>query len=504
MSSYRAAKILPSRRRFLQWSAASALMSPALAVRPAPRLTVLLVIEQFRPDYLDAARDQFIAGGFRRLFESGACFSDCRHNAASFSATTLATIATGAWPSMHGIVADSWYDRAARRPVRASQEALLGTTLAGEMAANPRTRVYAVGMDEARTRLFTSAPSASVFHMDARCQFATAGSPPEWLAAYNLQKPVENFHDAGWMAVGARSDAPPLRSLAYSSERPDVFATLYKASPYGQMAQFEFAAELVARERLGLGPTTDLLCLLAGSTELLGYDTGARSPLMHQMVLHLDRHLEFLFDRLTRSLGRNAFNLVLTGAHGAPPAPPQEARARMAVNGESFAQAIQKTLGPAGPKIEKYLYPFLSLVQEGPSRDPEPARLAAARAALAHPAVAQYYTAGGSCSLSGDFAARFRNSFHPRRSGDVMLAYRPEYVEEFGAGRGISYGSLYNYDCRVPLCFHGPQFLRRTFEEPVQTVDIAPTLARAMGVSAPSSSTGRILGEAFRKNVESE
>jgi arylsulfatase A-like enzyme len=78
-----------------------------------------------------------------------------------------------------------------------------------------------------------------------------------------------------------------------------------------------------------------------------------------------------------------------------------------------------------------------------------------------------------------------------------MLSYRPEYVEDFGAGRGISYGSLYNYDARVPLFFYGPQFRAGVFEAPVETVDVAPTLARAMGIAEPSSAVGRVLGEAL-------
>jgi hypothetical protein len=31
----------------------------------------------------------------------------------------------------------------------------------------------------------------------------------------------------------------------------------------------------------------------------------------------------------------------------------------------------------------------------------------------------------------------------------------------------------------------------------VESVDVVPTLARAMGIADPSSSTGRVLGEAF-------
>jgi len=78
-----------------------------------------------------------------------------------------------------------------------------------------------------------------------------------------------------------------------------------------------------------------------------------------------------------------------------------------------------------------------------------------------------------------------------------MLSYRPEYVEDYEQGRGISYGSLYNYDASVPLCLYGPQFRSGSFESPVEAVDLAPTLARACGVAPPSSSTGRVLAEAL-------
>ncbi|HYW45903.1 MAG TPA: hypothetical protein VE959_23770, partial [Bryobacteraceae bacterium] len=185
------------------------------------------------------------------------------------------------------------------------------------------------------------------------------------------------------------------------------------------------------------------------------------------------------------------------GAHGAPPRPSAEVRNRRVVGGENVAQTVDRSLAATGMgRVEKYLYPFLYLDASG-FRDPEPIRLAAARAAMQHPAVAGYYTAGGACSTRDDFERRFRNSFHPTRSGDVMLSYRPEYVEEYGQGRGISYGSLYNYDVQVPLCFYGPQFRAGVYEAPVESVDVAPTLARVMGVAVPSSSVGRVLGEAL-------
>ncbi len=474
-----------------------ALAGQAFAFPPRPKLLVLVLIELLRPDAIEACWSQLGTGGLRRLVEKGAYFADCRHLASTFPATGIATLATGAWPSQHGIVADSWYDRGAHGPVRASDEDLLATTLAAQLAADARARISVVAMNQAHGALFAGSPAAQLYWMDERGQFAARGDAPDWLADYNSAKGPESAHAQRWMAINAKSDAAALRILTYDADRPQEFLALYKASPYGQGAQYDFLGELIARQRMGQGNTFDFVCLLDGSTGQLGYETGGSSPLMQQMVLWLDRRIEALLGQLTKALGENGFNLVLAAAHGAPPEPAEESRARMAVSGEALAQSVERSLTATGNgRVEKYLYPFLYLDTSG-FRDPEPVRLAAARAAFEHRAVAGYYTAGGACSTHDEWERRYRNSFHPKRSGDVMLSYRAEYVEDFGAGRGVSYGSLYNYDARVPLCFYGPQFRAGVFESPVSSVDVAPTLARAMGIAAPSSAIGRVLGEAF-------
>ena len=481
--------------RVLAGLAASATRLQSLAVRP--KLLVLVVIEQFRPDYLDAAQPQLSPGGFRRLLERGAYFPDCRHLASSFPASTLATLASGAWPAQHGIIADTWYDRTAKKIVTATDEELLATTLAAQVASGSRTRVAVLSLEEMHSSIFAGTPDARQYWMDKDGLFATNSDVPDWLSAFNSQRPLDALHDYHWIAVGAKPDAPPLRVLTYDPKRPQEFLTLYRSSPSAMLAQFEMFSEMLKAERWGQANTFDLACLLIGSTELLGYETGARSPLMQQMILQIDRKLEALLAQLSKTPGERDFTLVVMGAHGAPPEPLPESRERMAVSGEAVAQLVDKSLqSAASGRVDKYLYPFLYLDTSG-FRDPEPLRQAAARAAMQHPAVAAWYTAGGECSLHNDWACRFRNSFHPVRSGDVMLSYLPECIEDFGPDRGVSYGSLYNYDIRVPLCFYGPQFKPAIFETPVEAVDIAPTLARAIGVAAPSSSIGRVLGEAF-------
>lgn len=234
----------------------------------------------------------------------------------------MATVATGAWPAQHGIIADTWWDRHARKPVQGIDEPLLATTLASQIAAEPRTRVFVTALDRGRAALFAGTGNATLFWMGDNGQFTAFNGGPPWLQEYNRLRPIENAHNADWMALGARPGAPPLRTLKFDPARPAEFLALYKASPLGEEAQFDFLAELIAHEKLGQGETFDFVCLMAGSSALLGYETGSRSPLMQQMLLQSDRHLEYLFAALAKAPGEGNYAVALTAAHGAPPDPP--------------------------------------------------------------------------------------------------------------------------------------------------------------------------------------
>ena len=44
---------------------------------------VVIVIDQFRGDYLERYHDQFVEGGFRVFLERGAYFTDCNYDYAN-------------------------------------------------------------------------------------------------------------------------------------------------------------------------------------------------------------------------------------------------------------------------------------------------------------------------------------------------------------------------------------------------------------------------------------
>ena len=97
--------------------------------------------------------------------------------------------------------------------------------------------------------------------------------------------------------------------------------------------------ELIQREKLGQGSGVDYLVLVPGSAALLGYDVGAESPLMDQLMLHLDREIEQTLDLLGNVVGAGSYSVMLSAAHGGPSGPP-----RAAIAGDQVAHAIEKSL----------------------------------------------------------------------------------------------------------------------------------------------------------------
>src|SRR5271163_5148678 len=90
-----------------------------------PRLVVILVVDQFRADYLDRYRADFKGRGFRLFLDKGAYFEDCYYDYANTkTAPGHATLGTGAYTDGHGISSNSWWDlaRNKERPISSVED----------------------------------------------------------------------------------------------------------------------------------------------------------------------------------------------------------------------------------------------------------------------------------------------------------------------------------------------------------------------------------------------
>ena len=92
---------------------AAALSAPAQA---QPRLILQITVDQLRGDLPARYSDRLGDGGLRYLLEQGVHFVDVHH--AHGNTETIvghSTLATGAYPSAHGMVGNLWFDRVANR-----------------------------------------------------------------------------------------------------------------------------------------------------------------------------------------------------------------------------------------------------------------------------------------------------------------------------------------------------------------------------------------------------
>src|SRR5437762_13939647 len=84
-----------------------------------PRLVLLIVVDQFRYDYLTRFGDLFGSRGLGRLLREGANWTNVNYDhVPTFTAPGHAVLLTGAWPSQTGIIANEWYERETDRKVK--------------------------------------------------------------------------------------------------------------------------------------------------------------------------------------------------------------------------------------------------------------------------------------------------------------------------------------------------------------------------------------------------
>ena len=77
-----------------------------------PKLVVGIVVDQMRFDYIYRFWEDFGDGGFKKLIGEGHFFRNCQFGyLPTYTGPGHASIFTGTTPSVHGIIANDWYDK---------------------------------------------------------------------------------------------------------------------------------------------------------------------------------------------------------------------------------------------------------------------------------------------------------------------------------------------------------------------------------------------------------
>lgn len=527
-----------------------------------PKLVVILVIDQFRENYLEKYRTDFKGEGFNLFLDHGAYFPDCYFDYANLTgAAGSATIGTGAYSDGHGIAANQWWDlsRNAKRPILSVEDPrysivglpanapesarqgvsprnLLATTLGDELrlATQGQAKLFGVSLKDRSAILLSGHTANGAFWIDPKTgTFVTSTyympTLPDWAAAFNQSDAVAQARTAAGVPAGASF---------FASVAPTDAAIQY---------ELHFAEALIQGENLGTGNVTDVLTISISSTDILGDHAGPDSPEQHQLIDQLDGNLDEFFRWLDHNVPGGLRNvwMALSADHGITPIPSDARKLGIPaanIDLKRVISALNTSMNgrfSPGEHLEYLLpdqeLPYISLnipmfqraginelegeraIQDAipaamAELDPSASRLdSAVKPSVTRvppqPQAFRTYTRLQMAAVQPglpptEFGRSIAHSYSANGGWYVMLI--PEAYQIQGEANGTSHFSAYSYDSHVPLAFYGSTFTPGTYRGRVGPVDLAATLAAVLEINQPSASIGRILDRAIKTESELE
>lgn len=521
----------------------------SVALAKPPKLTVFVSVDALGTDVMERNRGRF-KFGFARLFNEGAVYPMARYELVeTVTGIGHTTLATGAWPHRHGVVGNRVFNRATGKleacfadpshPVLeappsnedVSPQNLLAETVSDKLRQATQLRGKSVsigGKGRAAVAMAGRLGDAWWFHEQVG-KFVTGTwyrkEFPAWVKAFNEKKLPDGYHGKSWELAGPAKDYlgederpfesdwygmtkvfPHPLSGALPSPGPASYSAL-ASSPMMNEVMVEFAKAAIEGEQLGKDDVPDLLSISFSSLDRTYHLYGPTSWEMQDHLARLDKQLGELLSAVEKAAGgKQNVLVVLSADHGGANIP--EEWASIGLDGVRVSPlSLQKALNDELEKKfalqslvlaieESDVYLDLKAI-EGKKLDPAVVRRFAAgvlqkqpdlQTAIARDDVGHVDPAG--------LGRSFANSFHPERSGDVLMVLKPFHVLEFEKA-GTSHGTPWSYDSEVPIMLLGKGIKPGIYGHVVRPVDLAPTVSAVLEMGAPASSEGVPLSEAL-------
>jgi len=282
------------------------------------------------------------------------------------------TLATGAFPSQHGMIGNVWFDREAGElayniedadapllPTREqsstgeqvdpaqklartqgrSPAVILVPTFGDGLAAyyGGRSKIFAVsGKDRSAVAMAGQTGKAFWFSTD-NGDFITSrwyyDAYPEWASRWNSQRKAEEYAGTEWALSSDKStyllagqdDRPYEADLkGYGRTFPHRFGeagskllyTQLIVSPVGDQLELDFSKALISNEQLGQDVVPDYLSISFSSVDATNHFFGPSSLENEEVIRQLDRTLADLFKFIDKTVGLEHTLIVLSADHG--------------------------------------------------------------------------------------------------------------------------------------------------------------------------------------------
>ncbi len=512
-----------------------------------PKLVLVLAIDQMRFDYLTRFAPLY-TGGLRTLGERGAVFSNANYrHAATETGPGHSVILSGWHPSHSGIVANDWWDPLLKKVVnvvddpvqsplggdgrRASPANALSFTVGDVMKAkSPQSRVVGVSLkDRAAILMAGRRGDAAYWYETPQGRFITStyymSKAPGWLVQWNDRRLPDTYAGKPWKrllpdaAVYEKYAGPD--AVEGEFDRQDtVFPHLLRSIPgdpqfYDDLRRTPFADEVtlsVALEamkahQLGRDEYTDIFAVGFSATDIVGHTYGADSQEVMDQLLRLDLVLGQLFKEIDRTVGLANTLVVLTADHGSLPLVETLQAKGIDARRDSpqvLNRAVRSAFSRKFPGVDGLIANFSApdfYLDEAVIRqhhlDRQEVERTAIDALMSTGLVEHVYTQSDLLSNSAStdpFLKLFQNAFFQSRSPHLNVLVK-KYVYLSGLPGGTGHGTAWDYDRHVPIVFMGDGIKSGTYAAECGPEDIAPTLAKILGLDFPREEDARLLTE---------
>lgn len=346
----------------------------ASAAIKRPRLVLLIVVDQFRYDYLTRFGDLFTSRGLGRLMREGASWTEANYDhVPTYTAPGHATLMTGAWPAETGIIGNDWFDLDTEKKVTSvtddatmmlggrpdqkgkSPRRLLCSTVGDELRLTDNDRSKVIGISaKDRSAILPAGRHANAaywFNGDNGNMVSSTyyfSEVPRWVASFNSTRLVDKWFGAHWDRLlpeseylkRAGKDDVPWENLDKSSKDTNAFPhvvtggaaapsrAFYRAldyTPFSNDLLLAFAKEAITNEGLGADDDTDLLSVSFSANDYVGHRFGPYSQEAMDITLRVDRQIASLLDFVDARVGLANTIVVFSADHGVSPVPEQAA-----------------------------------------------------------------------------------------------------------------------------------------------------------------------------------
>lgn len=521
-----------------------------------PRLVIGIFVEQLRYDQLERIWNILPENGMKRMVNEGTYYRNTSIDYLSTQAApAFATISSGASPSAHGITSDSWFhpfndemvfcvQDATVGPVGGSFETglfspanLLSSTFADELQLSScgSARVYGIGVREMSAILTAGHAADGAFWYDDRTGTWMSStyymeSLPPWLMDLNAMMLPNQYLNQVWKPLhdpvtypGCQPDSSrfergfngqtwfpyDLKALSTKGRLINVQRDYSKLreTPFSDEFVTELALRLIDHEELGKDEETDYLAITYSATDYIGHRFGPSSVESSDALIRLDRNIARLIEKVDKSLGKKNVLIYLVSAHGISEIPAILEESRVPSGYFQLNQSLQllrsylNAIYGQGDWVrgifDSQVFLNRNLI-EGAKIDIEEMQKRVARFMVQFSGVAAAVPTSvfEMSDFAGGLLRKMSNNYSQQRSGDVMIALNPGWVEKGDNVTG--HNSPWEYDSHVPLIWYGWTASRASVTRRVSTRDIATTLSVLCGVPLPNASSGDPLHELFR------